>query len=393
MARTFVLRTGVALRQHNDDNVHTYRIPGLATTNNGTLLAIYDMRRDKARDLQGDIDIGVSRSTDGGNSWEPVRVAMDRGEWGGLPQKYNGISDACILVDKKTNNIFIAALWMHGVHDENGKWIENLTEASTEWNHQWRKGGAMPGFGEKETGQFLITKSTDDGRSWSGLANITRQCKQEDWFLWAPAPGSGITLDDGTLVFPSQGRDSRGAAFSNITWSRDGGLSWKTSAPASNNTTECAVAQLSDGSLMLNIRDNRNSKNKSATNGRGVAVTRDLGATWAAHPSSHGALIEPTCMGSLYKHVYKENGKTKSVLLFSNPSSKTARDHLTIKASFDDGLTWPEEHWILLDEGRGRGYSCLTSVDEQTIGILYEGSRADMTFQKVSLSEILRGSR
>ena len=38
------LRTGVAVRQHMQDGVHTSRIPGLATSTKGTLLAIYDAR-------------------------------------------------------------------------------------------------------------------------------------------------------------------------------------------------------------------------------------------------------------------------------------------------------------------------------------------------------------
>ena len=41
------------------------------------------------RDQQGTIDIGISRSIDGGCSWEPMRVAMQRGEWGGLPRCFN----------------------------------------------------------------------------------------------------------------------------------------------------------------------------------------------------------------------------------------------------------------------------------------------------------------
>ena len=56
------------------------------------------------RDQQGTIDIGISRSIDGGCSWEPMRVAMQRGEWGGLPRCFSGISDACILVEKKAND-------------------------------------------------------------------------------------------------------------------------------------------------------------------------------------------------------------------------------------------------------------------------------------------------
>jgi len=56
----------------------------------------------------------------------------------------------------------------------------------------------------------------------------------------------------------------------------------------------------------------------------------------------------------------------------------------------DDGLSWPEEYWMLLDEGNSRGYSCISSVDEQTIGILYEGSQADMTFESIRLEELIK---
>jgi sialidase-1 len=95
-------RIGIALRKHNDDNVHTYRIPSLATGPKGTLYSVYDMRRRKSRDLQEDIDIGLSRSTDGGRSWEPVKVVMDMGEYGKKPPEENGVSDPGIVVDQKT---------------------------------------------------------------------------------------------------------------------------------------------------------------------------------------------------------------------------------------------------------------------------------------------------
>lgn len=383
-------RIGVAVRKHMDDKVHTYRIPGIATTNDGSLLAIYDARRQSSRDLQGDIDIGVSRSTDGGNSWEPIRIGLDMDEWGDLPEKFNGVSDACILVDENSDKIFLAGLWMHGVIDENGIWQEGLTEESTAWNHQWRNKGSQPGFDVKQTSQFLIATSTDDGKTWSAPVNITQMCKKEEWWLFAPAPGQGITLEDGTLVFPTQGRDKNGESFSNITYSKDGGKTWTTSNPAYSNTTENMVVQLSDGSIMLNARFNENRNNQGNDNGRVVVTTNDLGNTWKEHPTSRSALIESTCMASIHKHVYQENGEEKSILLFSNPNTKTGRHHMTIKVSFDDGKTWPEESWLLLDEGRSYGYSCLTSVDENTIGILYEGSRADMTFQSIPLSDILK---
>ena len=384
---TATLRIGVAVRQHTDDQVHTYRVPGIATTNDGSLLAIYDVRRAGSRDLQGDMDIGLSRSTDGGNSWEPMRIVLDMGEWGKLPQKFNGVSDACILVDKNSDNIFVAGLWMYGILDKTGKWVEGLTKESTKWEHQWRRKGSQPGFGVKQTSQFLVSKSTNDGQTWSEPRNLTRMCKKQEWWLWAPAPGQGITLEDHTLVFPTQGRDADGKAFSNITYSTDEGVTWKTSNAAYHNTNECAVVQLSDGSLMLNMRYR---SKKRENNGRAVAVTKDLGETWAEHPTSRNALNEPVCMASLHKHVYTKGGEQKSILLFSNPNvPKNPRRKTTIKVSFDDGKTWPEEYWLLLDEGFSRGYSCLTSIDEKTIGIIYEGSQADMTFESIPLDELI----
>lgn len=381
-------RYGLALRRHGQDGVHTYRIPGLATTSRGSLCAIYDARRASSRDLQGDMDIGLNRSLDGGNTWEPMQIIMDMGEWGGLPQKFNGVSDASILVHG--NDIYVAGLWMYGVINKEGKWLEGLNEESEDWNHQWKNKGSQPGFDENQTSQFLIVKSSDDGETWSEPVNLTQMCKKEEWWLWAPAPGRGIVMEDGTLVFPTQGRDETGLPFSNITFSKDNGETWQTSNPASHNTTENAVVEYEQGKLMLNTRDNRNRIDKTETNGRAIFTTSDLGNIWEEHDTSHGALIEPVCMASLHKHVFVKNGFEKTVLLFSNPNSKYQRKNMTIKMSFDGGNTWPEDSWILLDEGRGRGYSCLTSIDNNTIGIVYEGSGADLVFQKIDISKYLK---
>lgn len=133
------------------------------------------------------------------------------------------------------------------------------------------------------------------------------------------------------------------------------------------------AAELQDGSIMLNTRDNRNYGNKEV-NGRRICVTTDLGETWTEHPTSRKDLIESTCMASLHRHIYKENGKEKSILLFCNPESYNSRDRMTLKVSFDDGNTWVDNKKILLDEYSGFGYSCITSVDASTIGILYESS-------------------
>lgn len=363
---------GVALRKHMDEGVHTYRIPGLATTNNGTLIAVYDIRYNNGADLQEDVDVGMQRSTDGGETWEPMKIIMDMGEWGGLPNNQNGIGDPSILVDRYTNTIWVAAVWAHGHPGKRNWWA------------------SRPGLEPEETSQFVLVKSEDDGLTWSEPINITKQIKQKDWYLLLQGPGKGITLSDGTLVFPAQFKDEKEMPHSTIIYSKDRGQSWNIGTGAKSNTTEAQVIELDDGGLMLNMRDNRNGSDKSDTNGRAVAVTYNLGKTWSTHSTSNGALPEPTCMASLIKDEFIVNGDKKELVLFSNPNSKFGRHRMTIKASFDDGESWPVESQKLIDSGSGAGYSCMTKIDEEHVGILYEGSQANLIFQIFAIEDIIK---
>ena len=369
--RDYKHRLGLPLRSHNDDGVHTYRIPGLVTTNNGTLIAVYDIRRNSSTDLQGDINIGMSRSTNGGQTWEPMKVIMDMGTWGGLSEEENGIGDPSVLVDRNNNQIWVAGVWAHG-HKNKRNWTES-----------------KPGLDPSQTSQLMLVKSMDDGISWSEPINITSQIKKEEWQLLLQGPGKGITLVDGTLVFPAQYKDKDHIPHSTIIWSSDRGLTWNIGNSAKSNTTESQVIQLEDGSLMLNMRDNRNRDDKSDGNGRSVAITSDLGKTWIENKSSKGVLIEPVCMASIIKENFAINDISQKLVLFSNPASKYQRKNIRIRLSFDDGKSWPVKYTTLLDENVGRGYSCMTKIDEQHIGILYESSRADLVFQVINIEDII----
>ena len=95
-------------------------------------------------------------------------------------------------------------------------------------------------------------------------------------------------------------------------------------------------------------------------------------------------------MASLHKHYFTKNRKKHSLLAFFNPNSHNSRTKLTLKLSLDEGTTWPANYWLMLDEWGGFGYSCITSIDENTLGIVYEGSRAQLIFQQVRLDEILK---
>ena len=373
------VRLGRVLRAAGQDGSDTYRIPGIVTTREGTLIAVYDVRHNNSKDLQEDIDIGMSRSTDGGQNWEPMKVIMDMGNYGGLPEQLNGIGDPSILYDHITNTVWVAAMWMSGSSTDKMLW----------WASQ-------PGTTPQETGQFILVNSSDDGITWSQPVNITDQIKDPGWQLLLQGPGRGITLSDGTLVFPAQFKADIGVkaldggqytCHSTIVFSKDGGNTWHIGTGAKSNTTEAQVVQLKDGSLMLNMRDDRNRTDKGPTNGRAVAVTTDLGRSWTVHPSSNSALPEPNCMASLIAAEMNVNGVMKKVLLFSNPDDKHSRTHITVKASFDEGLTWPLDKQLEIYSPECFGYSCMTMIDQNTLGILYEGNK-EIFFQRITLNSL-----
>ncbi|MFM1767768.1 MAG: hypothetical protein RJA22_297 [Verrucomicrobiota bacterium] len=351
-----VFRTVV--RKGGDDGVHTYRIPGLAVTTRGTLLAVYDIRHKGSGDLPGDIDVGVSRSTDDGTTWAPMRRVMDfdAAEPG---SRGNGVGDPAILVDTNTGAVLVAALWSKG-------------------NRGWN--GSGPGLRPEETGQFLIARSTDDGLTWEKPLNITTQVKQPEWRLCFQGPGNGIQLGDGTLVFPAQFKGADNVPHSCFIASADGGRTWRMSPPAIPGkppTSESAIAEAPDGSLLLSMRD-------ESRPGRRVwsRWTRSAG-----QPAVEGRwsepwhdLPDPTCMASLFRH-------PAGPLLFANPADPKRRAVLTVRSSTDGGRTWNAGRVL---EPAGAMYSSLAVLRDGRVGILYESVPAKgLVFERFPLKWLM----
>ena len=351
----FSKRIGSVVRKLGDEGVHTYRIPGLITTQKGTLISVYDIRYTTSRDLPGNIDVGMNRSTDGGNTWEPMKIIMDMGE----PHENNGVGDPTILFDPANNRIWVAALWSKG----------NRSIA-----------GSGPGLTPDETGQLVLTYSDDDGLTWAPVYSITPEVKNPKWNLFFQGPGAGIVMNDGTLVLPTQYWSEDKMPFSNIIYSKDHGKTWKTSLTApKSNTTESQVVETSPGTLMLNMRDNRGKY-------RSISTTSDFGTTWTEHPTSRNALPDPICQGSIIKTTFEN----KEVLLFCNlDTSIRKREKMTVKASLDLGESWPSQYHHLFDERNTFGYSSISMINKNTLGVLYEGIR-NIYFVQIPLKEILR---
>lgn len=353
----YVKRLGVAVKKAGENGINTFRIPGITTTDKGSLIAVYDIRYKNSGDLPGNIDVGMSRSTDGGKSWAPLKVIMDMGE----PNENNGVGDPAVLFDPVTKKIWVAALWSKG----------NRSIA-----------GSKPGLSEDVTGQLVLVSSDDDGLTWSAPKSITKNVKDPEWNLFFNGPGSGIAMADGKLVFAAQYWDENAMPYSTLLYSNDHGATWKTEDGPKPNTTESQIIETTPGVLMLNMRDNRGSF-------RSVATTTDLGKTWTEHHTSYNALQDPVCMASFIKANVLVKGRQKEVVFFGNNNTQFNRYNLTIKASLDLGESWNRKNELLIDDRKFYGYSSITKIDDKTIGFFYEGLK-DLYFVRIPVSEIVK---
>ena len=315
-----------------------FRIPGLIRTKAGSLIGVFDARYDNEVDLCRDIDVAAVRSTDGGQTWTLPAVNMDSG-----PGMANGCGDPCILQDKK------GRVWMQALacHFAPGARAINASGTGTD---------------PSRTGQWEMVYSDDDGKTWSPVMNVTEQVKKDEWTLILAGPGNGICTKQGYIVFPAQiwQNGANPVCRSCICYSKDGGKTWKMSEGVPAKTSECQVVELSDGSLMLNCR------NENYGGKRYVFVTNDMGETWTEHETNTKTLNDPTCQASL---IAAETEKYGRLLLFSNPWIH-GRSNMSVRASRDDGKTWSEG---LLYDSRGcMGYSCLAMTDPDHVGVIYE---------------------
>jgi sialidase-1 len=320
---------------------HTYRIPSLIVTKTGTLLAFCEGRKSGRGDA-GDIDLLLRRSTDGGKTWGKTQVVWNDGT--------NTCGNPCPVVDAATG-----AIWLLLTHN-----LGKDTEAEI-----------VNGTGDGSR-TVWITKSTDDGVTWAKPLEITKDVKKPEWTWYATGPGIGIQTKSGRLVIPCDSKSEKGKVReSHVIFSDDHGKTWKLGGVVGPGCNESQVAELDDGTLLLNMRSFQ------GNNRRLIATSKDGGATFTK-PVADPALIEPVCQASLVRVPGEKN-----TLLFSNPAS-TKREKMTVRLSRDGGKTWPVSR--LLHDGPA-AYSCLAVLPDGRIACLYE--RGDKTpYEKIVLARV-----
>jgi sialidase-1 len=112
--------------------------------------------------------------------------------------------------------------------------------------------------------------------------------------------------------------------------------------------------------------------NSRGTPSRTVVISTDGGKTWGdprPDPALSDSELYGGCQASLIRYPGKSANRSKDLLLFANPADRKYRMDLTVRISYDEGITWPVSK--LIRKGTG-AYSSMTVFPDGTIGVIYE---------------------
>jgi sialidase-1 len=315
-----------------------YRIPALVRTSGGWLLAFAEGRanlRDHAEN-----HLVMKRSRDFGKTWGPLQVIHKDGS--------NALNNPTAVAIYEARRVMLM--------------FQRYAQGFDE--HK-----ATPGLEGPHICRTFVTRSDDDGAHWSDPVDITAQVKRPtEVTSTASGPGIGIQLargkHAGRILMPfNQGPYGKWKVYA--VFSDDGGASWRYGETAPEGTkgyaNEAQFAELDDGSVMVNAR------NQGGDKQRKMAISRDGGESWS-ETCNDTTLIEPPCQASLLRHPNHGDPK-RDVFLFSNPASQNARTNGTVRLSRDEAKTWRVSR--VLYPG-SFGYSCLASLPDGKIGCLFE---------------------
>ena len=332
------------------DGCELYRIPAIVKSKSNTLLAFAEARKARSNGDSGDIDLVVKRSSDNGKTWSKQITIWNDGQ--------NTCGNPVPIVDDR------------------GRIHLLMT-----WNFQTDKWGAITNGTGEDSRRPYYTYSDDDGITWAQPVEITSSVKKEKWDWYATGPCHGIQIQKGIhkgrLVAPNYftTRESgKVTSYSHIIYSDDYGKTWKPGEPTPvGGVGECSVAEIGEGTLMLNMRADEGFYRKSCT-------SIDGGLTWSS-PQISIDQIDCKCQGSILS--------IGGAVFLSNAASATERINMTIKKSTDNGKNWKGQYTVY--EGNS-GYSDMVELSDSQIAIIYEGGEKRYTdglaFKVVSIKSI-----
>lgn len=333
-----------------------YRIPAIIQTQKGTLLAFAEARKNNCKD-NGNIDLVVKRSTDGGKTWGPMIMIWDDGD--------NTCGNPVPVVDQRTGKIHLIMSWNKGSADIGA--INN--------------GTAPPR-------RAYVTRSSDDGKTWEAPVDISSDVMKADWGWISTGPCHGIQMTKGAhtgrLIIPAcfitvNPAASKRTESAFVMYSDDHGNTWHAGEfadPMDYSPSESTVAELSDGRLLLNSRC-------TGKNYRISSISEDGGESWSPMLAEL-PLVDPVNQGSILGFEWAG----KYIVFFSNAAS-VKRENMAISLSSNDGANWTKRYIVNPEQA---AYSDLVIVGSNQLGITYETGKTNpyekITFKSYSLDSL-----
>lgn len=409
-----------------------YRIPSMVCTKKGTLVATVDARADCAGDSPNHIIRAVRRSVDKGVTWSDVLFFCDYGGKG--IESGASVIDGSMVYDNETDTIHMifthkpakigsqntksgsgfkdAKLMLYDkagdtflvrdngiVEDTCGNETEYcIGEYDTLYKNGKHIGSICCDLTSPlklyETSYLQIVSSVDDGKSFTSPRHLNPQIKKEWMKFLGAGPGTGIQIAagkyKGRLIFPIYLANTHDVHSSGVIYSDDAGKNWHIGGLLNDNRLldgelinakdventkasqgECQLAEISTDHLRMHIRNNHNGNLY-------IADSFDGGLTWQNF-KEHMKICDPGCQTHFLKAVFNQ----KDIWLISHPDNKTSRVQGVVELSCD-GKNFTKTQYI---EHGEFAYSCMAQIDNDTIGILYEGKDLDQNFTTFKLDK------
>jgi sialidase-1 len=340
----------ILFKASQDPGYACFRIPTVAQTTDGTLLAFAEGRVLNCGDA-ADTDIVVKRSTDGGRTWGPLQVVND----GGGDTHGNPVP----IVDRETGRILLAETYNTGRTDSASCQVPCDRTPHLQY-------------------------SDDDGLTWSQPRDLSDEILPANWNSWyATGPVHGIQLTRGRhagrLVFGvnTETWDGSRVTANNaaLIVSDDGGDHWRIGATDSwpiaadgtwrQKPSEMSLTERTDGSILVSGRE----QDGTDLGHRTQAVSRDGGDSFTAPFRDLPDLYAPQVQGSTLR--------LGDRILLACPGDPDRRRTMMIRSSYDGGRTWDSVDRGTVVTTDWSGYSDMARIDRDTVGLVYEGGAVD----------------
>lgn len=314
----------------NADKYVCYREQCAIVTNKGVLVMVCQGRNKSGWSDRSGQDLVCKRSTDSGKTWSKGRLIVTHAD--------KSICPNASVYDRRTGRIHL---------------LYNVFQ----WPYQ--KPNSRKTWPEPKRRQYHLY-SDNDGLSWSKPREISEMMRRPG-SICIFGSGEGIQLTHGPhkgrLIVPGGDFEGNGKVFYAY-YSDDGGRTWKTGKPVPCGACESSIAELPDGTLLVN--------NRGRKGYRRWGLSTDQGVTWSGL-DEHKQLPSVSCNGSIITvKDPKQAGNT--YVLCSRPVG-AGRTKGVVSLSPDTGKTWPISKVLVPGPF---AYSSLAVLPDGHIGLFYE---------------------